>query len=219
MSLRGRIQAAAWVVAGRTSPLSAHWGRERGTPVDRWFIESFLAAHSRDIRGRVLEVMDDRYTRRFGTGVESSDVLDVDEVNPRATIVADLADPRRFPKGHYDCVVVTQTLQYVYDLEAAIESIHGSLRSGGVCLVTVPTVSRLDRPEINRGEFWRLTPAACRRLFEARFGAERLEVTAYGNTLTAVAFLLGLAAEELPQQALASSHPLFPVLVGVRATA
>ena len=133
MSLRGRIQAAAWLWAGRTSPLSAHWGRARGTPVDRWFIESFLAAHSGDIRGRVLEVMDDHYTRRFGTAVESSDVLDVDEANPQATIVADLADPRSFPHGQYDCVVVTQTLQFVFDLEAAIESIHGSLHSGGVC--------------------------------------------------------------------------------------
>ena len=48
--------AAATRVLGtirRTTPLSDHWGRERGTPVDRYYIERFLAAERDVIRGRV----------------------------------------------------------------------------------------------------------------------------------------------------------------------
>jgi SAM-dependent methyltransferase len=217
MSLRGRLRGAVWFAAGRPGPLSAHWGRERGTPVDRWYIDRFLAGRAGDIRGRVLEVMDDRYTREFGSGVESSDVLDIDPANTAATLVADLAEPERFAREAYDCVVVTQTLQFVYALDAAVDSIHRSLRPGGICLATVPVVSRLDRPENNRGEFWRLTPGGCERLFGDRFGPEQVEIATYGNALSCVAFLLGLPAEELGQRELAAEHPLFPLVVGVRA--
>jgi SAM-dependent methyltransferase len=217
MSLRGRARGAVWFLRGRSAPLSAHWGRERGSPVDRWYIERFLAEHATDIRGFVLEVMDDRYTKEFGNGVERSDVVDVDQSNSAATVVADLGDPASFPRGGYDCFVVTQTLQFVYDLRAAVESIYASLRHGGVCLATVPVTSRLDRPENNRGEFWRLTPAACQRLFAERFGPDAIEVCAYGNAGACAAFLVGLPAEELEDELLSAGDPLFPLVVGVRA--
>jgi SAM-dependent methyltransferase len=217
MSLRGRLRLALWAAAAPAAPLSAHWGRERGTPIDRWFIERFLAEHAVDIRGDVLEVKDDGYTTRFGVGVESSAVLDVEPANPAATVVADLGEPSAFPRERYDCFVLTQTLQFVYDLEAAVESVYACLRRGGVCLATVPVVSRLNRPETNRGEFWRLAPAACERLFANRFGADAVEVTAYGNAAACVAFLAGAAAEELSAGTLSRPHPLFPLLVGVRA--
>src|SRR4051812_41158651 len=49
---------------GRLSPIGGDFGWERGTPVDRHYIEGFIAQNAADIRGRVLEVGDDRYTRR-----------------------------------------------------------------------------------------------------------------------------------------------------------
>ncbi len=217
MSLRGRLRAAAWFARGQAAPLSAHWGRERGTPVDRWFIERFLLDNAADIRGDVLEVMDDRYTTRFGTRVTRSDVLDVNEANAAATVVADLADPAAFPHERYDCCVLTQTLQFVYDVPAAVASVHGCLRPGGVCLATVPATSRLDRPENNRGEFWRFTPAACERLFGDRFDADAVDVAAFGNAATSVAFLIGMPAEELDHRVLTEQDALFPLLVAIRA--
>ena len=50
-------------------PISQKFGFDRGTPVDRYYIEVFLAAYSRDIRGRALEVGDASYCRKFGTGI------------------------------------------------------------------------------------------------------------------------------------------------------
>jgi hypothetical protein len=51
-----------WVNLGslcRLTPISSDWGFERGLPIDRYYIEQFLAEHSSDIRGHVLEIMDD----------------------------------------------------------------------------------------------------------------------------------------------------------------
>ena len=92
-----RVVGPGWFrTMRRTTPLSDHWGRERGTPIDRYYIEQFLNTHQSDIRGSVLEVMDTRYTDLFGSDVQRSDVLDVDRDNPEATLVADLGAPGRF---------------------------------------------------------------------------------------------------------------------------
>ena len=39
----------------RLTPISPKWGLDRGRPIDRSYIESFLAQHASNIRGRVLE--------------------------------------------------------------------------------------------------------------------------------------------------------------------
>ncbi|MGN6498071.1 MAG: glycosyltransferase, partial [Tsuneonella sp.] len=101
---------------GRTAPLSAGFGFKRGTPVDRWYVEQFLASRSIDIRGRVLEVGDDGYSRRFGSGIARQDVLNVKSDRPGTTIVGDLAEAGVLPAASFDCIVLTQTLHLVYDM-------------------------------------------------------------------------------------------------------
>ena len=201
----------------RTTPISEHWGADRGTPIDRYYIERFLAEHSADIRGRVLEVKDRRYTERFGRGVSTSDILDLDDSNPDATIVADLSDAGEVPPESFDCFILTQTLQFVYPVEAAIREAHRLLAPAGVLLVTVPAVSRIDRHAGVDGDFWRFTVASCHRLFEPVFGHADLHVHAYGNVLAAVGFLAGLAGQDLSERELDVEDVYFPVLVGVRA--
>src|SRR3954452_17335664 len=64
-----------WGNLRRETPLS-RFGFDRGLPIDRFYIEQFLHTHRADIRGRVLEIEDDGYTRQFGSSaVEQSDVL------------------------------------------------------------------------------------------------------------------------------------------------
>src|SRR5512140_143153 len=85
-----RLLRPAWLgTLRRTTPLSDYWGYDRGTPVDRYFMEHFLDEHRCDIRGHVLEVENSFYTQRFGVEVERAEVLDIDSTNPHATIVAD----------------------------------------------------------------------------------------------------------------------------------
>lgn len=201
----------------RTTPISDHWGADRGTPIDRYYIDRFLSEHRADVRGGVLEVMDRRYTDLFGTDVVSSDVLDVVPDNPRATLVADLSDAASVASGTFDCFVLTQTLQFIYPVEAAVREAHRLLRPGGVLLVTVPAVSRIDRHAGVDGDFWRFTAASCRRLFGAIFGEANVEAQSYGNVLAAIGFLAGLAREDLSDDELDIVDDLYPVLVGVRA--
>src|SRR6185503_1474005 len=55
-----------WGDLRRLRPVSRTFGYDRGLPVDRYYIESFLERNRRDIDGRTLEIGDDEYTRRFG---------------------------------------------------------------------------------------------------------------------------------------------------------
>jgi SAM-dependent methyltransferase len=202
----------------RTRPISDRWGFDRGTPIDRAYIEAFLDLHRGDVRGRVLELADDTYARRFGDGVTSVDVLSATLGTPGATIVADLADAPQIPDGSFDCAIVTQTLQYVPDLRAAIATLHRILAPGGVVLASVPCVQALDRA--SWPDLWRMTPEAVGRLFGASFGEGEVDVVARGNVLAGAAFLFGLAAEEvdaLVPGALATDDPRAPVTVCVRA--
>ena len=215
--LRRFIRPARLGSLRRTQPLSHDFGYDRGTPVDRYYIERFLAEHRNEIRGRVLEVKGPLYTRRFGRDVTRSDVLDIDAGNPRATLVADLAAADALPADAFDCFVLTQTLQLIYRVDAAIRHAHRLLRPGGVLLATVPAVSRLAFPPEQAPDYWRFTAAACSRLFGEVFGPDHVSVRAHGNVLTCMAFLTGMAVEELRLSELRAEDPLFPLLVTVRA--
>ena len=200
----------------RTAPLSDEWGRDRGTPIDRYFIERFLDRERSAISGRVLELLDSSYTRRFGVGVEHADVLDIDAKNPNATIVADLAARDAIPSEKFDCVILTQTLQFIYDLPAALRQLERTLKPGGILLCTVPSVSRISRRTLHT-EYWRFTTAGCELLFGQVFGKGRVQVGSCGNVLSAIAFLTGMAAEELSSTELEEADPYFPVLITIRA--
>lgn len=201
----------------RITPLSTTWGYDRGTPIDRRYVEQFLLAERAAIQGDVMEVQSDDYARRFGQYLRSVQVLDIDATNPRATIIADLAQADHVPSASCDCFILTQTLQLIYDLPAAITHSYRLLRPGGVLLVTVPAVSRISRSVGLTGEYWRFTPAGCRRLFGQVFGDDQVTVASYGNVLTSVAFLMGMAQEELRPRELNANDPYFPVIVTVRA--
>ena len=212
--VRGIPERARWLM---TRPLSDTWGFDRGTPVDRYYIEHFLERHARDIRGRVLEMKSSVYTKRFGTGVHTADVLDIDASNADATIIADLSATATLPESRFDCFILTQTLQFIFEVESAIASAHRLLSPGGTLLVTVPCVSRVAPRYGQDTDYWRFTPASCRRLFASAFGAEHVEVEPLGNVAAAVAFLRGAAVEEIPRRVLDANDPDFPVVIAVRA--
>jgi len=210
-----RLYRPAWLgTLRRTTPLSHKWGYDRGTPVDRYYIERFLDAHRADIHGRVLEVKDSGYTDRFGQGVERRDVLDIDGANPRATVIADLTAADAIPSDSFDCFVLTQTLHLIFDTRAALVHARRILRPGGVLLVTVPAMSRTE-PRID--DYWRFTGASSLALFGSAFGAEHVTVQTYGNVLACIASLAGMASEELSRRELDAHDERFPFLIGIRA--
>jgi SAM-dependent methyltransferase len=204
----------------RLTPISDRWGLDRGTPVDRHYIEQFLGEHSGDVRGRVLEIGDLAYTRKFGSAVERADVFDVDAGNPNATIVGDLSQPDALPEGAFDCEIVTQTLHLIYDFPAALATLRRGLKPGGVLLLTVPGITRKGADhDYGTSWHWSFTSVSAQRMFEDAFGADAVTVSAHGNVLAAISFLHGIAAEELDAQALAHRDPRYEVIVAVRASA
>jgi glycosyltransferase involved in cell wall biosynthesis/SAM-dependent methyltransferase len=201
----------------RTSPISSHFGFDRGTPVDRYYIEGFLAAYSRDIRGRALEVGDASYCRKFGTGIVRQDVLHVTADNPEATIVGDLSVPGVLPEGAFDCLIITQTLHLIYDMHAAVAEMYRALTPGGVLLLTCPGISQVDRREWGATWFWSITQRSAERMFGDVFGAANVAVATRGNVYAAVCFLEGLALEEVDTAKLDDLDAAYHVIVTVRA--
>ncbi len=231
--MRARIVAArrrfglVWPRVGRVDfgslrklvPISTLFALDRGFPVERYYIEKFLAQHAGDIRGRVLEMGDSFYTDKFGGGcVTGSDVMSVVDV-PGATIVADLTDAGQVADGTFDCIILTQTLQMIYKFESAVRELSRILAPGGVLLVTTHGISRVGRHEGVDfwGEYWRFTSQSARRLFAGCFGESNVRIEGYGNVLAACAALHGLASEELTADELDTYDPCFDVIIGVRA--
>jgi SAM-dependent methyltransferase len=218
-----RWPPVGWVYFGslrRVKPISREWGTERGNPIDRYYIEKFLAEYSSLIRGRVLEIGTDIYTRKFSSPqLEQSDVLHISENKPGVTIIGDLTSAVNIPNDLFDCIILTQTLQFIYDVPAVIQTVYRILKPGGSILVTVSGIAQISRYDMDRwGEYWRFTTKSILKLFEVHFPSENITVNAFGNVKASVAFLHGIAYEELRKNELDYFDPDYELLITVKAT-
>ena len=133
-------------------------------------------------------------------------------------MVGDLTDAPHIPDEAFDCAIVVQTLQYVYDVRAALATLSRVLASGGVLLATVPGITRISAVDDELwGEWWHYTARSARRLAEEAFAEGSVEVETFGNVLAASGFLYGLASRDLRSEQLEAHDPLYQVIVGIRA--
>ena len=205
-----------WGSLRRTTPFSRSWGYERGTPIDRVYIEDFLKRHAEDVQGACLEILNADYTDRFGAArVTSADILDIDPANTSATIVADLGESDSLPAERFDCVIFTQTLHLIFDMETAVANVWRALAPGGVLLLTVPALGRHEARKGFHSDRWRVTKTGLEWLLTGLSNG-RADITTYGNVLSCAAFLYGLAAEELRQEELQTFDREFPLIVAAR---
>ena len=202
----------------RIQPMDSYFGFGRGTPIDRFYIERFLAEHAADITGRVLEFGDSRYAAQYGGNVSVCDVLALAQGRDEATIIGDIVDPSLLPEAAYDCIIAVQSLQYVYDLSRAVENLHRALRPGGVLLLTAPAIS----PMIDEGEegrwLWAFSATSLNRLLKSSFGDAEIELQARGNAFAATCFVQGLAMEDISPTWLEPGDPTRPILITARAS-
>ena len=144
-------------------------------------------------------------------------MLHLVEGEPEATTIGDLAPADHIPSDTFDCIILTQTLQLIYDFHAAIRTIHRILRPGGVLLATVPGISQTYDTEWGGHWCWAFTPVSASRMFGDVFGEAQVSVEGHGNVLTAIAFLHGLSRQELSAPELAYDEAGYAVTVAVRA--
>jgi len=203
----------------RLTPIGNNFGFDRGLCIDRYYIEAFLQRHSADIQGRVLEILDNQYTRKFGRDrVTQSDVLHVVPGNRDATIVGNLATGEGLQPAAFDCLIVTQTFHLIYDIKRAIANCYAALKPGGVLLATFPGICQISRYDMDRwGDYWRFTTMSTARLCKENFPTEDLKVEGYGNVLVAISYLDGLAVQDLKADELDYHDPDYEIVITVRA--
>jgi SAM-dependent methyltransferase len=209
--LRG-LPVPRWGNLRRVTPFSSSYGFDRGTPVDRHYLDAFLYANRALITGRVLEVQMPGYTSKFGHGVEESHSVDID---PRfgATYTCDLAEAPQIPSDYYDCFLLPNTLPHLENLRPALRTMLRVTRPGGALLASAAGFL----PLITDGEdLWRLSAQGWRRLLADEWPGCEIAVESHGNCLAAIAAMHGLAREELRAEELDADDPRYPVLVTIR---
>lgn len=202
-----------------TTPISTQFGLDRGMPIDRFYIEQFLADNADAITGRVVEIAENTYTLRFGQNIEKSEILHVDPTAPNATIIADLSNPETLPENLADAFICTQTLNFIYDVKSAIQGIHKILKINGKALITVAGLSQISRYDMDRwGDYWRFTDKSFKRLLSERFDENDIEIVILGNAHSATLFLQGIAIEEVDKNKIAVSDPNYQIILGAVVT-
>jgi len=205
-----------WGQLRSLDPLNSEWGFDRGLPIDRYYILDFLSNHAADIHGSVLSVGDDHYAKKFGCNIDKSEILHIHE-EPMATIVGDLQNPALLEAEAHDCFLLVQTLQLIYDCRIAVANSYRALKPGGVLLATVPGITPMKDPDWNDAWCWSFTRNSILRIFEESFPEANIQIKAYGNVLTATAFLNGLGKRDLRTSELNYQDQRFDVIIGVRA--
>ena len=202
----------------RTIPFSTQFGYDRGGPVDRYYIENFLNENASLIKGRILEIGDNEYTLRYGGNkIEKSDILHIDDSNKQATFIGDLSNAPHLPSNTFDCIILTQTLNLIYDYKAAIETCYRVLKKGGVLILTVPGISHIAQDEWRKYWLWSFTNASMEKIMEAHFSKKYISINTYGNVLVASAFLYGMGLPELKKEQLDYHDPHYQVIITVKA--
>jgi hypothetical protein len=204
---------ADWGNLRRTQPFSDQFGFDRGTPIDRFYLDRFLEAERGVITGDVLEIQVASYARRFGHGLRRVDTLDLTpQFSP--TYLCDLAEADAvIPSDSYDCFLLPNTLQHLSGLQDALIQALRIVRPGGVILASAANLVRLTSPT---DDFWRVTPAGWRLITAHVWQGCSIDVRAHGNCLAVVAGASGLAVEELSASELSVQDDRFPVLTTIK---
>lgn len=197
------------------NPISRRFGGEFGKPIDRWYIEQFLRENIDKIHGCVAEFADDRYTKYFGKNIERSYIMHVDGWGENV-IKANLVTGEGIIDELLDCMICTQTIQFIFDIDAAVKNIVRSLKRGGYALITAHGISQISLYDYrNWGEYWRFTPMALEKLFRKNCDNVEVNIRAYGNVKAAMAMLYGLCADDLSIEDFDYNDEQFPVIIAI----
>ena len=194
-------------------PVSKRFGQERGTPIDRFYIERFLAAHRKYIKGTVMEIAEKRYIKMFSEDVSEAIILHVNGWG-EGVMKGNLATGEGIEADRVDCMICTQTIQFIYDIHNVVKNVYKLLKPGGMVMLTASAISQISLYDYkNWGEYWRFTDQSMKKLLAEVFEESQIEVYSYGNMKAAMAFMFGVCQEEMNLADLEYYDEQFPMII------
>ncbi len=196
-------------------PISRRYGCEHGTPIDRYYIDKFLQNNISFIRGVIAEIGDDRYIQKYAHDIEGTFILHINGDGKNA-IKVDLSTGEGVEENKFDCLICTQTIQFIYDIEAAVSSIVKMLKPGGVGLITANGIVQISLHDYWKwGDYWRVTEMTMQRIAE-KSHVMHYEIASYGNVRVAAAEMYGLCVEDLLADSFDLQDEQYPVIVTMK---
>lgn len=183
----------------RYAPLCHDYGYSRGTPIDRYYLEQFIREIRSYVVGYTLEIggsRENQYLYGF-TNAMSYKTMDMHQ-KPEVDITGDIHDPNSLGSNSFDSIILFNVLEHCEKPWIVVENIYNWLTKRGSVFCMVPNSQRIHR---DPKDYWRILPDGMRSLF-AKFPIKQLYL--YGNPITTIATMMGVAAEELSSEELNS---------------
>jgi SAM-dependent methyltransferase len=197
-------------------PVSRVFGTDRGTSIDRYWIEGFLQRHASSQQGKAAEVAGTRYLRRYFSNY-SAYRLQLNDDGAPDTVVCNLEVDDPSLHETFDLFVATQVFNFVFETRVALRNAALMLKPGGMLLGSVAAITQVSRYDAERwGHFYSFTRQSWERLLREAFRDVRIE--SYGNVDSACAFLNGYCAEDLSTEILDHHDDEYPVVLCFRAS-
>jgi SAM-dependent methyltransferase len=198
----------------KSEPRNTNMGCDRGTSISRYYVNKWLSKALAGIEETksTCEVGDERYTSKL-----------FPDSNRHVLLLAngeDLTKPESLPTEAFDVFICTQVFNFIFDVKKAITGARSVLKNGGYLIGTVAgNISQVSKPDMSDyGDYWRFTWLSIKRLLEEEFGVGKVEVAAYGNAMSATAYIQGLCVEDLPRQDLLDDNdPVYAIVIGFKA--
>lgn len=197
-----------------TNPVGKRYGADRGGSICRYYLDEFFEQFEGAVTGTVLEIGDRNYTNRFGINVKDSYVLHFDNQYEERGLDfrGDLRSGEGIKTNFYDCIILTQVLNFVQDIDNVPSVLINSLKVGGRLLVSVSGISTICRYDMDKyGQYWNFTDKSLRNMF-TRDNTE-CRVWTKGNCKVACAFLQGMGYTELTKEELEETDEDFQVVI------
>ncbi len=119
-------------------PVGKYFGINRGGSIIRYYIDLFLRNNIDCITGNILEVGDAGYTKKYGKGNSYVLVYKNDNKNNQVSnnldthiIKGNIETGEGMIDNFFDCIIMTQVLNFIYDVFEAVDNITNSLKIGG----------------------------------------------------------------------------------------
>jgi hypothetical protein len=196
------------IIVDSDQPINQNFGWGEGTPIARYYLNSYMRNFNKNISGLVLEFGEPTYAQSCNCTCE---IIDIDPTNSRANIHGDICNPTIGQEyvSRYDVIICTAVLQYVTDPQMAVVNMRNMLKEGGSLILAQQALSRIDPNVPAATDRWRFTQHGIAQMMK---DFKPLHIRQYGNVYAICAYMLGLPAEKVDINKLRFADPSHPVI-------